>query len=67
MDIREVELFQPTRFHLHEGTESLDDMDSYDPLTILLQLCWLLGTSVRKADGFAFDFFIFLAALVLHR
>jgi hypothetical protein len=30
-------------------------------------LCWLLGTSVRKVDGFAFDSFIFLAALGLHR
>jgi hypothetical protein len=31
------------------------------------QLCWLLGTSVRTVDGFAFDSFIFLAALGLHR
>jgi hypothetical protein len=31
------------------------------------ELCWLLGTSVRKVDGFALDCFIFLAALVLHR
>ena len=30
-------------------------------------VCWLLGTSVRKVDGFALDCFIFLAALVLHR
>ena len=28
-------------------------------------MCWLRGTSVRQADGFALDFFICLAALVL--
>jgi hypothetical protein len=28
-------------------------------------LCWLRGTSVRQVDGFALDFFICLAALVL--
>jgi hypothetical protein len=31
------------------------------------EVCWLLGTSVRKVDGFGFDCSIFLAALVLHR
>ncbi len=30
-------------------------------------LCWLLGTSVHKVDGFALVFLICLAALVIHR
>ena len=28
-------------------------------------MCWLRGTSVRQVDGFALDFFMCLAALVL--
>jgi hypothetical protein len=30
-------------------------------------VCWLLGTSVRKVDGFGLELFIFLAARVIHR
>jgi Domain of unknown function (DUF4158) len=38
-----------------------------EELKLINSLYWLLGTSVRKVDGFAFDCFRGLTAPVLHR
>jgi hypothetical protein len=51
--------------YYHKATTEIRDERRAQARKTVEEVCWLLRTSVRKKDGFALVFFIFLAALVL--